>query len=88
MNDSGGNNEVTIGKSNRCVIQMNWDNSENIADMQAKLFIDPKRRVPMLKVLENGIFYDGKEGRKEELHPLKHNLKFKIGNTDFQYIEK
>ena len=88
MNDSGGSNEVTIGKSNRCVIQMNWDDSDTIADMQVKLFIDPKRRIPMLKIMENGIFYDGREGRKEELHQLKHNVKFKIGNTDFQYIEK
>ena len=88
MNDSGGSNEVTIGKSNRCIIQMNWDDSDAIADIQVKLYIDPKRRIPVLKMLENGIFYDGREGRKDELHQLKHTVKFKIGNTDFQYIEK
>jgi hypothetical protein len=88
MNDSGGSNEVTIGKSNHCVIQMNWDDSAAIANMQAKLFIDPKRRIPMLKVMEDGIFYDGRDARKDELHSLKHNVKFKIGNTNFQYIEK
>jgi MFS family permease len=88
MNDSGGSNEVTIGKSNRCIIQMNWDDSENIADMQVKLYIDPKRRIPMLKVIESGIIYDGRDGRKDELHILRPNVRFKIGNTDFQYIEK
>ena len=88
MNDSGGSNEVTIGKSNRCIVQMNWEDHETIADMQVKLYIDPKRRTPMLKVLESGIFYDGRDGRKDEIYQLKHNVKFKIGNTDFQYIEK
>jgi len=88
MNESGGSNEVTIGKSNQCVIQMNWDNSDRIQDKQAKLYIDPKRRVPMLKVLENGMIYDGREGRKDELYHLKNNVKFVIGNTEFQYVEK
>jgi hypothetical protein len=88
MNDSGGSNEVTIGKSNRCIVQMNWEDHETIADMQVKLYIDPKRRTPMLKVLESGILYDGRDGRKDEVYQLKHNVKFKIGNTDFQYIEK
>jgi hypothetical protein len=88
MNDSGGSNEVTIGKSNRCVVQMNWDTDDQIADMQVKLYIDPKRRTPMLKVLESGIIYDGRDGRKEELYQLKHNVRFRIGGTAFQYIEK
>ena len=88
MNDSGGSNEVTIGKSNHCVVQMNWDESDNIAPMQVKLYIDPKRRVPMLKVVEGGMIYDGRDGRRDEFYQLRHNVKFKIGNTDFQYIEK
>jgi hypothetical protein len=88
MNDSGGSNEVTIGKSNHCVIQMNWDSSENIHDKQVKLYIDPKRRVPMMKALENGVVCDGREAHKDDLIPLKHGMKFTIGNTKFQYIEK
>jgi len=88
MNDSGGNNEVTIGKSTHCVIQMNWDNSENIQDKQVKLYIDPKRRVPMIKALENGMIFDGRDARKDDQMPLKHGVKFVIGNTRFQYIEK
>jgi len=39
-------------------------------------------------VLESGIIYDGRDGRKDELYQLNHNVKFKIGNTVFQYIEK
>ena len=88
MNESGGSNEVTIGKSNYCIIQMNWDSSDNIKDMQAKLYIDPKRKIPTLKILEGGMFYDGREGKSEEVYLLKNNVKFKIGNTEFQYIEK
>ena len=88
MNDSGGSNEVTIGKSTHCVIQMNWDNSDNIHDQQVKLYIDPKRRVPMMKALENGVMFDGREAHKDDLLPLKHGVKFTIGNTRFQYIEK
>jgi len=88
MNDSGGSNEVTIGKSNRCIIQMNWDDNNNIPNLQAKLYIDPKRRTPMLKILENGMIYDGRDGRKDELYQLKNNVKFRIGNTEFQYVEK
>jgi hypothetical protein len=88
MNESGGSNEVTIGKSNHCVIQMNWDSSEKIHDKQVKLFIDPKRRVPMMKALENGVVFDGREAHKDDLLPLKHGVKFTIGNTKFQYIEK
>jgi hypothetical protein len=88
MNESGGSNEVTIGKSNRCIIQMNWDDSENIQDMQAKLYIDPKRKIPTLKIIESGMIYDGRDGRRDEVYLLKNNVKFKIGDTEFQYIEK
>jgi hypothetical protein len=88
MNESGGSNEVTIGKSNHCTIQMNWDNSESIAEKQVKLYIDPKRRVPMMKIVENGVTYDGRDARKDDQLPLKNGVKFTIGNTVFQYVEK
>ena len=88
MNESGGSNEVTIGKSNHCTIQMNWDNSEEIAEKQVKLYIDPKRRVPMMKIVENGVTYDGRDARKDDQLPLKNGVKFTIGNTVFQYVEK
>jgi hypothetical protein len=88
MNESGGNNEVTIGKSNHCIIQMNWDNSADIPEQQVKLYIDPKRRVPMMKALENGMIYDGRDARKDEQFLLKNGVKFIIGNTEYQYVEK
>jgi hypothetical protein len=88
MNDSGGSNEVSIGKSNHCVIQMNWDTNDNIPEKQVKLYLDPKRRVPMMKALENGMIYDRRDARKDDYLPLKNGVKFKIGNTEFQYIEK
>jgi hypothetical protein len=88
MNESGGSNEVTIGSSNHCIIQMNWDNSDRVPDKQVKVYIDPKRRIPMMKVIENGMIYDGRDARKDDQLPLKPGVKFLIGNTEFQYIEK
>ena len=88
MNESGGSNEVTIGKSNHCIIQMNWDDSNKIHNMQAKLFLDPKRKQPTLRVLENGMTFDGRNASRDNLFQLKNGVKFKIGNTEFQYIEK
>jgi len=88
MNESGGSNEVSIGKSNHCIIQMNWDNSDKIHNMQVKLYIDPKRKIPVLKVLEPDMMFDGREAHVREVYLLRNGLKFKIGNTEFQYIEK
>jgi len=88
MNESGGSNEVSIGKSNHCVIQMNWDTNEAIHDKQVRLYIDPKRRVPMMKILENGVVFDKRDARKDDVVPLRHGVKFNIGNTEFEYIEK
>ena len=88
MDESGGGNDVTIGKSGQSVICMNWDDSERIHDMQAKLYIDKKRKVPYLKVMENGMTCDGRDTKKDDLHPLKNGLRFTIGNTEFTYIER
>jgi hypothetical protein len=88
MNESGGSNEVSIGRSNYCIIQMNWDDSDSIPSKQAKLYIDPKRKVPMMKVFEGGMIYDGRDTHKDDQLPLKNGVKFTIGNTVFQYIEK
>jgi hypothetical protein len=88
MNESGGSNEVTIGKSNHCVIQMNWDSSDIIHDKQVRLYIDPKRKLPVMKILENGVTYDRRDARKDDLLPLKNGVKFNIGSTEFQYVEK
>jgi len=88
MDESGGSNEVSIGKSNHCIIQMNWDNSDKVADKHVKLYIDKKRRVPVLKVLETDMTYDGRTAHRDTLNYLTNGVKFKIGNTEFQYVEK
>ncbi len=88
MDESGGSNEVTIGKSGQSVICMNWDDSPSIHPIQAKLYIDKKRNVPYLKVMESGMTCDGRDTKKEDLYPLKNGMKFIIGNTEFTYVEK
>jgi hypothetical protein len=88
MSASGGNNDVTIGKSNQCIIQMNWDNNDTIQNVHAKLFIDKKVKMPYLKVLEDNLFLNGNTVRKNSEIPLKNGLAFKIGDTEFQYVEK
>ena len=88
MNESGGSNEVTIGKSNHCTIHMNWDSSDRIHETQAKLYVESKRKIPVLKVLESGMIYDGRDARVKDLYQLRNGVKFKIGNTEFQYLEK
>ncbi|MDR2010209.1 MAG: FHA domain-containing protein [Bacteroidales bacterium] len=88
MSVVGGSNPVTIGKANDCIIQMNWDKNENISDKQAKLYIDKKRNIPVLKVLENGMFFDNRETKKDNEYLLKDGVKFQIGSTEFQYVEK
>jgi hypothetical protein len=88
MSMSGGSNDVTIGKSKDCIIQMNWDNNAVVKDVHAKLFIDKKTKIPYLKALEENLMHNGNAVRKDNEIPLKNGLSFKIGNTEFQYIEK
>ena len=88
MSVSGGGNDVTIGKSNQCIIQMNWDNHETIQDIHAKLYIDKKIKTPHLKIMEDNMYFNGGIVRKNSEFQLKHGITFKIGNTEFQYIEK
>jgi hypothetical protein len=88
MSVSGGSNDVTIGKSNQCIIQMNWDNNESIQNIHAKLYIDKKMNMPYLKVIEENMLFNKSMARKNSEFQLKHGITFKIGNTEFQYIEK
>jgi hypothetical protein len=88
MSMSGGSNDVTIGKSKDCIIQMNWDNSAAVKDIHAKLFIDKKTKIPYLKALEENLIHNGNSVKKDNEIPLKNGLSFKIGDTEFQYIEK
>lgn len=87
MNVSGGFNRVTIGKSIDCIIQINWDDTGEIADNQVELYLDNDR--PYCKMLENGTFLgNGRALRKGEIILLTHGTTLKIGNTEFTYIEK
>ncbi|MBO6026744.1 MAG: hypothetical protein J6P73_05810 [Bacteroidales bacterium] len=88
MNVAGGSNHVTIGRSPNCVIEMNWDKSDQIRDKQVELYID--NEYPYCLALTEGTTY-GNENRalKEgDSILLTHGSTFTIGNTKFTYIEK
>lgn len=86
MSVTGGFNKVSIGKSNDCVLQMNWDKSENISDRAVELYIQNDR--PYLKVLDSGVIQNGRVLPVGTTVLLMHGSEFKIGNTHFTYIEK
>ena len=88
MNVAGGSNHVTIGSSRNCVIEMNWDNSDQIRDKQVELYIDNDH--PYCLALTEGTTY-GNENRvlkSGDSILLVHGSTFTIGNTKFTYIEK
>ena len=91
MNESGGKNEVTIGKSIHSIIQINWideDEKAKIHDIQAKLYIDKKRHKPCVTAVEDGMQFDGRDAKVNNPNLLEHGKSFMIGNTKFEYIEK
>ncbi|MDR1553544.1 MAG: hypothetical protein LBS69_08810, partial [Prevotellaceae bacterium] len=91
MNESGGRNEVTIGKSVHSIIQINWASDEEkakIHDIQAKLYLDKKRNKPCVIALEEGMEFDGRSAKVNNANLLEHGKSFIIGNTKFEYIEK
>ncbi|MDR1761467.1 MAG: hypothetical protein LBR55_03355, partial [Bacteroidales bacterium] len=93
MSESGGKNEVTIGKSVHSIIQINWateGEKEKIHDIQAKLYIDKKHSKPCIVALEEGLQLDGgsREARINVPNTLEHGRTFVIGETKFEYIEK
>ena len=88
MNVAGGSNHVTIGSSPNCVIQMNWDDSDQIREKQVELYIDNDH--PYCMALTDGTVY-GKDNRPLKAGDsflLTHGSHFTIGNTKFTYIEK
>lgn len=88
MSALGGNNDVTIGRSNNCIIQMNWDNDSSIEAVHAILYINKKSKIPSLRVVANNLTFNGNVVRKNDEFLLKDGVTFRIGSTDFQYIEK
>lgn len=88
MNVAGGSNHVTIGSSPNCVIQMNWDPSDQIMDKQVELYIDNDH--PYCHALTDGTTYgeDQRALKEGDSILLSHGSCFFIGNTKFTYIEK
>ncbi len=79
MNVAGGSNRVTIGSSPNCVIEMNWDDSDQIREKQVELYIDNEH--PYCRAFTEGTTYGDEQRVLKESH-------FTIGNTKFTYIEK
>lgn len=88
MSMLGGSNDVTIGSSNNCIIQMNWDDDPSIQEMHAVLYVDKKSKIPSLRVLADNLIFNGNAVKKNDEFLLKDGVIFKIGSTEFQYIEK
>ena len=88
MNVAGGSNHVTIGSSPNCVIEMNWDNSEEIREKQVELYLDNDH--PYCLALTEGTTYGDEQRVLKEGDSilLVHGSSFTIGNTKFTYIEK
>ena len=87
MSVAGGNNEVSIGKSEDSTINMTWDDHPSILDTQVRLYFDKKNRLPCIKILSNDVIYKGIYAKRDAEFLLKNGIKFKIGNTEFQYLE-
>ena len=75
MNRTGGYRVVTIGRSDRCYIDMNWDDTEGLEGVIAEVY------------LENDVPYF-KNMRTNQVNKLSHGTTFRIGKTVFTYIEK
>jgi len=88
MSVAGGSEDVTIGKSMDCTIRMDWDDHQSLREVNVKLYVDKKDKVPCLKVMDEHIVYNWTVAKKNDEFMLKHGAKFKIGNTVFRYIEK
>lgn len=87
MSVTGGFNRVTIGKSIDCILEMNWDDSTNIADKQVEIYLENDR--PYCKALEDGtLLANGQMLQKNQTILLHHGTEFTIGNSLFTYIEK
>ena len=88
MSVSGGFNRVSIGKSVDCIIEMNWDDSEDIAAKQVEIYLENDR--PYCLVLADGVFVGSNNWpvKKGEIIPLSHGTNFSFGSTKFTYIEK
>lgn len=86
MSVTGGFNKVSIGKSPKCVLQMNWDSTEDISDRAVELYLENDR--PYCQVLDAGVTQQGRTIPKGTTILLTQGSEFSIGKTRFTYIEK
>ena len=88
MNATGGGNKVTIGKTNDCEIQMNWEKASKVADEHCQLYIDTARSLPILNPLVEGVVFNVRTNLPaNKTVILNNNDTFMIGDTVFEYVE-
>ena len=88
MNATGGGNKVTIGMTNDCEIQMNWEKSNKVAKEHAVLYIDHAKSLPIIKPMATNVIYNSRvELPVRKSAPLTNGDTFKIGDTIFLYEE-
>ena len=75
MNRIGGYRVVTIGRSDRCYVNMDWDDSPGLDGVQAEVYIENDQ--PYYKIMA-----------ANQAKPLKHGTSFIVGKTTFTYLEK
>lgn len=91
MNTLSGMNEVYIGRSNLCEIQMNWEKSFEIADKHAKIYLSKTKKIPVAVALEKGkttLYNDRIEMMIGKEYEMTNGSTIKIGETLFKFIEK
>lgn len=76
---------ITIGKSVDCNISITWDIQSNIAPLAAEIINDDNRI--RLQAMDEGVFFEDKPLPVNKIRTLYHGDKFKIGQTEFKYIE-
>lgn len=75
MNRIGGYRVVSIGRSDRCCIDMEWDDTPGIDGAQVEVYIENDQ--PYYKIMATN-----------QAKPLKHGTSFVVGKTTFTYLEK
>ncbi len=75
INRTGGYRVATIGRSDCCYIDMDWDDSPGIDGVQAEVYVEDD--TPYYKILSTN-----------QTKTLTHGTSFSIGKTVFTYIEK
>ena len=83
---SNPNYVASLGKAVDCSIQLSWDLTGQIAPVQAE--IKQKHGTLYLYAIEKGVEVEGKPLELDKAYRLIHGSKFKIGQTEFTYIEK